>query len=1048
MRRLLPLIAAAALALLFFHRLAFTDLILARGDTYAYFYPYWSARDTALNAALTGGQLPLWTPDLFMGVPLLANPQLGTFYPPNWLTMRLSPPDAVRVSVLLHGAWAMLGAFLLARRVVELGWISALLAGAVFAFGGFMGAHVEQINQFQGLAWMPWLFALFAPLAKANGSRKDKSTKGTEHLPHSDEQKKIAGDTFPLYLRERGIRGVRAQVFLLGAAWALQLLTGHTQTVFISGVGLGIYALVAMIEPQQRRAIRQDIVAFLPNLKRLTPLLMLFAASILAVVLALPQLAPTQKLASLSNRGGGLTQQQAGAFSLNPVLIGRGLLPSYDAQPFSEYVAYGGVIAFGLALVGAGVGRRALPWALLALAGVLLALGLYNPLYWPLASLPGFNLFRVPARWLALFALGVAMLAGLGLQHMSEKRLSWRRLGIISVVLLALMGSALLASRAADEIDGPALPTLRTWGGWLLALLVFIASQVSRQWLNSASDKKWSLDLWYSCRGDAPVARTQTDIESGYNLPDAPSKPTGYQKDRSTRGTEKGHPAPLVRLSVRQPDVLTSGGILPALLFIACLLELWLAAQYLPYNDLSDPAVYADTRFPIDLLRVMGEDDTPPGRLLSISGGLFDPGDRPRLEARWEAMGISERAARYAFTATKMQEVLAANLPLIYGIPSIDGYDGGLLPTLHYTAFSSLLLPQGALRTIDGRLRENLALSVCRGACLPDERWLDLTNTRYLLLDKVYDLVQDGIFYDTAFATPLEAGIPSTFPNVESFTGDTLHVLVVEGSAALSAQFSLEDGTAIALAPVDEVPVTLDGLTLLRFDAPEAAAPVDIVLEVAAATTVRALSLVDGRTGDFVQLTPEGWRRVYSAEVKIYENLDVMPRAFVVHQAQTFPDTWDGTEQALAAMRDPAFDPRQSVVLNRASAELTLTTEPPAEESTARIIAYDATSLTVEVQTRAPGYLVISDAYYPGWQATDAAGQRIPIERANVMFRAIPLSASDQPQTIRLRYEGLRQHRPAFIIGGVGWLLVAALITGLALMSRAPARDPDTTPGS
>ena len=53
-------------------------------------------------------------------------------------------------------------------------------------------------------------------------------------------------------------------------------------------------------------------------------------------------------------------------------------------------------------------------WILLALIGLSLAFGRFNPLYLILAELPGFNLFRVPARWLSLFTLGMAMLAGIG----------------------------------------------------------------------------------------------------------------------------------------------------------------------------------------------------------------------------------------------------------------------------------------------------------------------------------------------------------------------------------------------------------------------------------------------------------------------------------------------------------------------------------------------------------------------------------------------------------------------------------------------------------
>src|SRR5690606_16589403 len=66
-----------------------------------------------------------------------------------------------------------------------------------------------------------------------------------------------------------------------------------------------------------------------------------------------------------------------------------------------------------------------------------------------------------------------------------------------------------------------------------------------------------------------------------------------------------------------------------ALFFLSALIiELWFAAQFLPYNDLTDPAIYDDTRFAVNQMRVYGEDQTPPGRLLTISGLLFDPGDR------------------------------------------------------------------------------------------------------------------------------------------------------------------------------------------------------------------------------------------------------------------------------------------------------------------------------------------------------------------------------------------------------------------------------------
>lgn len=147
--------ALIALTALFFNRLAFSNLILARGDTFLYFYPYWSAAAAALRA----GRVPLWNPDLFMGAPFLANSQAGFFYPLNWpLWLLLPTPYAVSATILLHVIIAGAGAYLAGRRTLALGRTAALFGAALFALGGYLTAQVEHVNQLQGLAWLPWLF--------------------------------------------------------------------------------------------------------------------------------------------------------------------------------------------------------------------------------------------------------------------------------------------------------------------------------------------------------------------------------------------------------------------------------------------------------------------------------------------------------------------------------------------------------------------------------------------------------------------------------------------------------------------------------------------------------------------------------------------------------------------------------------------------------------------------------------------------------------------------------------------------------------------------
>ncbi len=224
-----------------------------------------------------------------------------------------------------------------------------------------------------------------------------------------------------------------------------------------------------------------------------------------------------------------------------------------------------------------------------------------------------------------------------------------------------------------------------------------------------------------------------------------------------------------------------------------------------------------------------------------------------------------------------------------------------MLPTADYTAFTSLLLPDGTLRTVDGRLREILALPECGGACIPDQRWLDLMGVRYLIADKVYDLVNDGVFYDTTFTRTGS----TTYANPQAFVADAVDLLcapcddlrVSVGGADLVAGESVNAGA----------------YTRVRFALDPPSAPDTVTVETSG--SVRALTLVDTRTGDFQQLTPDPWTRVLSSDVKMYENADVLPRAFVVGDAAFVSDDDPGTEDALKLMRDPAFDPAQTVVI-------------------------------------------------------------------------------------------------------------------------------------
>jgi hypothetical protein len=174
---------------------------------------------------------------------------------------------------------------------------------------------------------------------------------------------------------------------------------------------------------------------------------------------------------------------------------------------------------------------------------------------------------------------------------------------------------------------------------------------------------------------------------------------------------------------------------------------------------------------------------------------------------------------------------------------------------------------------------------------------------------------------------------------------------------------------------------------------------------------------VDTRTTTSRQLTlsTDGhYRLVHSGDVKIYENLDALPRAFVVHQAEVSA----GDEQTIARMRDPAFDPAQAVILAGGQPLAGAGTSP------AEITRYTPEEVVVEASTDAPGYLLLTDTFYPGWRAS-VDGQPAEIVRADVMFRAVRLGPG--------RHQVVFRYQPDSVTWGA-WISAAALLLWLAAL--------------
>ncbi len=157
-------------------------------------------------------------------------------------------------------------------------------------------------------------------------------------------------------------------------------------------------------------------------------------------------------------------------------------------------------------------------------------------------------------------------------------------------------------------------------------------------------------------------------------------------------------------------------------------------------------------------------------------------------------------------------------------------------------------------------------------------------------------------------------------------------------------------------------------------------------------------------------------------KVALYENLEVLPRAYVVFSSTVVAPDLQAAKDALLS---PTNDPRRSVVLSGggtsiSSRDLDLSAAPVTWVKDA------PEQIEMEVELPAPGYLVLADNYASGWEATVDA-QPTPILRANVTFRAVAVPQGRH--TIGFYYRP-----PIFLVGAIMSGLSAATILFIALL--------------
>jgi hypothetical protein len=159
--------------------------------------------------------------------------------------------------------------------------------------------------------------------------------------------------------------------------------------------------------------------------------------------------------------------------------------------------------------------------------------------------------------------------------------------------------------------------------------------------------------------------------------------------------------------------------------------------------------------------------------------------------------------------------------------------------------------------------------------------------------------------------------------------------------------------------------------------------------------------------------------------VWIHRNDGVLPRAYVVFQAQTISND----EELLAELSSPTFDPGRTVLLGSAPSQETIFHPPVPPPLIPLSPAYSPNTIKLEVALDQDGYLVLSDTYYPGWRAY-VDGKEKEILRANYAFRAVPLKSGQH--TVLFKYDPL-SFKMGHAISLVTW---GTIILCLAVLGR------------
>jgi hypothetical protein len=393
-----------------FGRALFLGETFFERDLAAYYRP---AKSLLAPLARASQGLPLWNPFFGQGQPFAANPEHELFHPLTTLFFLLPFEVAFRLQVILPVMATAIGMFVFLRSLHR-SQPASLFGALSFASGGYLLSLTNLLPSLFSVSVLPWTLAA---------------------LVHAFRHPRLRGSVG------------------LGLCITLQCLSGEATVLLMTMV------LSAAVLASQRRACSMRKGGILA------------LAAVLGTGLASAAILPGLHFAGKTDRATGLSDSEASDWSMPPVRAlellapdvlgrldtpvpddtwGRALYPTRK-QPL-VYSLYPGLMAsmLGLAMLVTRQRRRLVPWALVAGAGYLVALGSHAPLWAALRHLPWLSGLRFPEKFSLLFIFALVVVAACGFDQFLMRpgkrglMLAWAFGGLALSSLLAFLAVHLL----------------------------------------------------------------------------------------------------------------------------------------------------------------------------------------------------------------------------------------------------------------------------------------------------------------------------------------------------------------------------------------------------------------------------------------------------------------------------------------------------------------------------------------------------------------------------------------------------------------------------